>query len=171
MKNKITIALYLLALFSGPAHAQSSATNTTKATASLSSSCTFTVSDVNFGDLTPVGSPALQWVIGSIVATCSRGVSFNVQMGEGKYYDGTYRNMNGTSSSTKLKYTICKTQKTNGNTWGSSSMCVDPWRTTLAQLTATGTGTTQIISMYALTSTGFYTPDSYTDTNTVTLVY
>lgn len=171
MKNKITIALSLLALFSGPAHAQISATNTTKATASVSSSCTFTVNDVDFGDLTPVGAPALQWVVGSIAATCSRGITFNAQMGEGKYFDSNYRNMNGTSSSTKLKYTICQTQKTTGNAWGSAGVCLNPWRTTLAPLTVLGTGKTQTINMYALTSTGFYTPDSYTDTNTVTLVY
>lgn len=139
---------------------------------SLVSTCSISSTDIAFGNLTASGTPANNWAIGTISAKCTRNTSYNIQLNYGTSVDSNnYRRMTGTTSGEKFIYTVCKDKTTSGSVWGVDAGCGVPWRGSTYPVTSSGTGNLQTFTMYALTKTNFYVPDTYTDTMTATLVY
>lgn len=171
MKNKIfAIILTSLGLISQSTFAGTTTGNLIS-TAMLSSACTISTTDASFGDVT--GTPTTFWTSGTVQTLCSKNVSYAIQLGMGNNADvNNYRQMTGSVSGEKIKYTICKTKSNIIATWGSSTAgCNVPWRGSAYPMNTTGTGALQTFTFYPLTQTNYYTPDNYSDTVTATVIY
>lgn len=154
--------------FNTPVKAGTLSANT-KATATLASSCTITVSNFALGNITAASvSDTTSYAVasGNVMATCSKGVSYQIFMNNG-LYGGSGRNLKGVSKGDLIPYMICRVNTVNG------SQCSDDyWGMDSAHsLQSTGTGAMQTLPAYIMYKKGFYTPDNYSDTMTATLSF
>jgi spore coat protein U-like protein len=146
-------------------------TASTKATATITGSCQISATNVNFGELSATsGSPASLWATGGVQAQCTKNSSYNVQLSMGNNADANnWRRMTGANSGALIQYTLCQTQGATGVVGSANGGCNVPWRGTSFPLTSTGTGATQTFPVYGWSSTGFFTPDTYTDSIVATI--
>lgn len=146
-----------------------SVSNTTKATASLISTCKMNALPVNFGDITAQSTSdttILATGTGTLQVLCSKSVGYSIALNLG--LGGSSRIMRGSVSNQTIGYGICSTpnllaDKSNcaaGTTWFNGNV-----------VSGTGTGSQQDISVYGFVYKGFYTPDTYSDTVTATISY
>lgn len=142
-----------------------------KSTSTLSSSCTVSVGNVNIADLN--GTAKDVWTTGSIQTLCTRQTNISIQLSLGNNVDSyNYRQMTGSISGDKIKYTICQTKSANTVGWGGPSAgCTSPFRGSSYPLNTSGTGFLQNFNFYLLTQSGFYTPDNYSDTIVTTILF
>jgi spore coat protein U-like protein len=146
-------------------------TASTKATATITGSCQISATNVNFGELSASnGSPATLWATGGVQTQCTKNSSYNIQLSMGNNADAdNWRRMTGANSGQTIQYTLCQSQASTG-AWGTANGgCNVPWRGTSFPLTSTGTGAVQTFPVYGWSSTGFYTPDTYTDSIVATV--
>lgn len=151
-------------------------TASTKATATISSSCQITATNINFGELG--GAAQLVWSPsnGNVSVLCSNNASYTIQLNSGvNNGSASSRYMVGQKSGDKILYIICKTASFSG-TWGQAGgQCTNgPWYTQGSfnyPVTGKGTGVIQNYPTYGGVQSGYYTPDTYTDTITATITY
>ena len=177
MKGKILIQKAMLAIMAGslmsaPTFAAQT-TATPKATATLAKSCTISATGIDFGNVT--GSSHTQWApsAGNIGVLCSNQTAYTIALNMGLDNISHSRNMVGTNSGQTITYTVCQTQSFSG-TFGSGGSCGKTWRTdTDVSVTYAGTGNgfLQNIPTYGIINSGYYTPDTYSDTITATITY
>lgn len=170
IKTIIGLSICLTSFLTFNAHAGST-TATTQASALLAKTCTINTGNINFGNLAQHGSsPSLVWATGNVQTLCSKNVSYSIVLSYGNNVDSyNYRRLIGASSSTFIQYTLCQSQSAGG-VFGTSGGCSVAWRPGYP-LNSTGTGVSQNFTIYALTQTGYYNPDNYSDTIVATLTY
>lgn len=144
-------------------------TASTKATATLASSCSISVSNFTLGNVSASSlsdTTTYQVNSGNVAVTCSKGVAYQIFMNNG-LYGTTGRNLKGASKGDTIPYMICRVSTVNG------SQCSDDyWGADSAHsLQSTGTGANQNLPAYIMYKKGFYTPDNYSDTMTATLTF
>lgn len=149
-----------------------SITTNNKATATLISTCSITGINVDFGNLTATNTPTTLWATGGVQALCSKNANYSIQLSLGNNVDpNNWRRMIGASNGAMIQYTLCQTQSSSGTFGTASGGCTVAWRGTQYPKNATGTGSIQSFPVYGWSSTGFYTPDTYSDTITATITY
>lgn len=138
-------------------------TATQKATATLTSSCTVSAANVVFGNIA-VAATGTQEGNGSVTSLCTKGTSYTLSLSRGQGIDYNNRVMSGKSgNSDKLRYQLYQdANHTPALIWGEAGSAVS----------LVGTGSAQTSTIYGLLNLNQYvTPDNYSDTTTVTLVY
>lgn len=151
-------------------------TASTKATASINSSCIVSATNMNFGTITPAQSGS-QTAAASVTTQCTKGTTYTIGLNDGSSgyinYSGTWsylgyiRSMSASSGS-QLLYNIFKdsahTQVFGGPTaWGQSAS--QGGQGTAVMVTKTGTGAADVTNMYGVMSSNqFVTPGNYSDT-------
>ena len=165
MKKVLSIiALAAMGAFSASAFA-GTATASFQATATLTSSCTISATNVAFGTFTPTAASTMLNGSGTITSTCSNAVPYTLNINAG---NGTFaaRSMKGsaTGNTDVLGYNLY-TDNTYTNVFGDAS-------TGTKNAALTGTGSAQTTNVYGqLNESQFITPDNYVDNLTVTLKY
>lgn len=141
--------------------------STTKATASLSKSCSLSATNISFGTLTPAVS---NMATGTLSILCSKNTSYSIAMRYATLAPQDSPNaglMTGSVSGDKIVYGIFKTTDYGQPTWGYSP------------LSGTGNGQTQNYTMYGVVQltrwptiyAPYPTPDNYSDTVTTTVTF
>jgi spore coat protein U-like protein len=169
------VTVYVFSLNLSSAYAGTN-TASTKATATLSSSCVVSATNMSFGTISPSQSGS-QSATASITTQCTKGSTYVIGLNEGSAgyiqnngawsYLGYIRIMN-TSGGSQLLYNIFKdsahTQLFGGPTaWGQSSG--QGGQGTAVMVTKTGTGLPDVTNMYGIMpSNQFVTPGTYSDT-------
>lgn len=148
------------------AHAGSTSANV-QSTARISSVCTIATNTINFGNIAQQGSSSAYTVqTENFQVLCSKNAAYTIQIDMGANTSGGARYMVGAVSGQKIQYGICSqdmgVMACNGTT---------AWNPQVAPHAFTGTGTPQTIPAYVSTNTGYYVPDNYSDTATVTVAY
>lgn len=142
---------------------------TAKATSKLASSCRIDVDDLNFGVIgNTVGESTPSTTNVNIL--CTRGTSYSVVVSLGTQGGGTSRVMKGISKGDTFSYSICQKEGWMYQQVNGTRCSVKAWYSDVP-LTSTGTGINQIFTMYGYALNGYYTPDNYTDTASVTITY
>lgn len=166
MKSLLKLSAVALAMAIGSsAFAATPQTATFQATATLNSSCLLSATAVAFGTFTPSITANTIAATGTISSTCSNNVPYALSLNAGSNGTIAARQMaGGTSGNTdKLAYNLYK-EVAYTNILGDG--------TTGVKTSLTGTGVAQTTTVYGkLDGTQFVTPDSYTDTITVTMAY
>lgn len=173
MKSYILIAIALLLGTSLQANA-GSLTATTKASATLSKTCTIGASNVNFGTLNLAASNYITYANGAFSVLCTKGTSYSILLTYGTpATSGYYQNgrpstglMTGANTGQHIAYGL-QQQPINNSlpSWG-----ITPY-------TSVGTGGIQNITVYgevqlnAFGVPAYPTPDDYSDNVTATLTY
>lgn len=161
--GKTAIALAMLmatSLLSQSAFAGSVTTNT-QSSASITSFCTVSANNLNFGTL-PFGVRV--WVTSNMSVLCTKNTNYTININYGHVdasqpQDG---DLVGSAHGDLIDYAITSTMN------GSSK-----W----SNVTGKGTGAVQTINVYGVAITGLYgkplypTPDNYADTATIVLTY
>lgn len=151
-------------------------TASTKATATLGSNCSISATGINFGSITQNGSSQQLWAPsqGSLSILCTNKTTYKIALNMGVNSANDARYLVGDNSGQQVVYTICQSASFSG-TLGNGGGCALTWRTSSSgvniQKTGTGNGTMQTIPMYGIVNTGYYIPDTYSDTITATLTY
>lgn len=144
-------------------------TTSTKATSKLSSSCKIDAGDLNFGVIGNVvgeTTPATS----NVNILCTRGTSYSVSVSLGTQGGGTTRLMRGVNKGDTFNYSICQEQGWSYQVNNGTHCTGKAWYSSVP-LTSTGLGTQQTFTMYGYTINGYYTPDDYTDTASITITY
>lgn len=138
-----------------------SVTTNTQSSASITSFCTISANNLNFGTL-PFGVRV--WVTSSMNVLCTKNTNYTININYG-HVDATQPqdgDLVGSAHGDLIDYAITSTMN------GSSK-----W----SNVTGKGTGAVQTINMYGVAITGLYgkplypTPDNYADTATIVLTY
>lgn len=165
--KKIIIGIFITTLLSSHAFAID-VNGKTQATATLISSCTVSATDASFGSLNQVGASSQKAQTQSNFSVlCTKGTPFSLQLSLGANTSGGRRYLVGSSTSNQIQYGICAEDLPSNN----MNVCSKAWYGTAYPQNYTATGVTQVISAYIYSSTGYYTPDNYSDIATLTLVY
>jgi spore coat protein U-like protein len=175
---KTALSLVTIYVFSLNVSSAYAGTNTasTKATASISSSCLVSATNMSFGNISPSQSGS-QSATASVTTQCTKGTTYTIGLNEGSSgyiqnnstwsYLGYIRTMT-TSGGSQLLYNIFKdsahTQLFGGPTaWGQSA--AQGGQGTAVMVTKTGTGLPDVTNMYGIMSSNqFVTPGTYSDT-------
>lgn len=167
MKNKIIIAGILASsisqVFAG------STTGSIKATAQLNATCTFSVTDINFGAINP-NNASYQFANGIMTILCSRQITYNAGISGGLSGDVTNRTMGSTNSNNtdRLRYNISRVQNSTApsNVWGNDGNVAHQY------LVSGGNGIPTPWTMYGYVLPKQYiAPDSYSDTLIATVSF
>lgn len=132
----------------------------------INSSCVLTASNVAFGGYTPTAAATALNANGTINATCSNGVVYNLTLDGGKGGIATRKMAGGKSGNADFLFyniytTSAKTTIFGDGTTGNSG-----------KITMTGNGNSQATTIYgSLLTNQFITPDDYSDNLTVTMTY
>lgn len=165
--SKITITIICFS-FSIASSAQTTPiTTTTKATASLSKTCSLNTTNINFGTLTPATN---NMSTGTLSILCSKNASYSIAMRYSTLAPQDSPNaglMTGAASGNKIVYGIFKSTDYGQPTWGYSA------------LSGTGDGQTQNYTMYGVIQLNrwpsiyapYPTPDNYSDTVATTVTF
>lgn len=163
MKNNILKQIILVASlsFSEQAFANTTTSHTFQSSATLSSSCTVSATNIDF----TIGSGGDRKT-GNITTVCSNNLPFVISFNNGLNGNGTttpkrYLTSNSSSNQDKLYYSLFQ----NSLQTISLGSVATNW------IRGVGTGIIQNIPFYADLSTSYVTPDIYTDTVTITLNY
>lgn len=154
------IAASCLGALAAPNGAQAASTTATmNNTATVAAFCTVATTSLAFGTYT---SAANATTTATVTATCTNTTSYTVALDKGTNgATETARLMKAGSSAATLSYGIY-----------SDSGYTTNWGTTAGSQSGTGNGSAQTLTAYGKIPSGqFVTPDSYTDTVTVTLTY
>ena len=165
IKSKISLLALALAAISSQAFAGTTSANF-QSTATLSSSCVVSATNVNFGTITPAATGTTT-ATGTITSTCSNNVAYSLSISAGSSAAITARTMvGGTAGNTdKLAYNLY-TESALTNVWG------DGTTGNGAKVSLTGTGIAQTSTVFgSLALNQYLKPDTYTDNLTVTLAY
>jgi spore coat protein U-like protein len=166
----ISLILASLALFSEVAQAGTQNANM-QSSAILGSTCSISAMTVNFGDLSQkTASPQIVSETETFQALCTKGTAYTIQIDDGANTSGNNRYMIGANSGNLIQYGICYTNVVSVSPWSCESGS-DSWNPTVPAHAFTGTGTTQSINAYVFSPTGYYVPDTYSDTTTATLSF
>ena len=160
LKHSIIAALSLSAL-SLSAHA-GSVNTPLEASATISSSCLISATNVSFGTVTPAATGDVS-ATGTIKAHCTNGTAYKITISAGSSSDANARKMAGTSGNTdKFAYNLY-----------SDAGYSQVWKATEVDgIAGVGTGAEQSLNVYAKAPLNQYLkPDTYTDSLTVTLAY
>lgn len=165
----------MLALGLMSASYAATSTTTTQASASISNTCTLSVSNANLGNLAQTTSTSQKvQTSANISAECTKNTSYTIGITLGANTQGQNRYMKGATSGDLLQYGICSGPNGTVNPWycpadtnGSTSWTVSPGITH----TYVGSGTIQNIPIYIFAPSGYYTPDTYSDTETATMSF
>lgn len=136
------------------------ATATMNNTATVAKYCTVTTGSLAFGTYTGAANATTS---ATITATCTNTTSYSVALDAGTTTGATEtaRLLKAASSAATLAYSITSDAGYTTN-----------WGTTAGAQAGTGNGSAQTLTAYGKIASGqFVTPDSYTDTVTVTLTY
>lgn len=169
MRIKLLTSLFLTIGFLSTnltfaASAPLSTTSNLQTNATLNSSCEFNATPINFGTINS-GDSSVQ-TTSTVNVICSKSVSFAIAFDTGLY--GTL----GLPSSRKMRGVISNNQDyitynlRKGSHTGTLLNNVGPGR-----LLGSGTGIYQEITIYAELYSTYVTPDSYSDTTTMTITY
>jgi spore coat protein U-like protein len=141
-----------------PVHAAST-TATMSNTATVAAYCTVSTGSLAFGTYTGAANATTS---ATVTATCTNTTSYNVALDKGTNGSTeTARLMKASGSTATLSYGIY-----------SDSGYTTNWGTSAGSQSGTGNGSAQTYTAYGKVPSGqFVTPDSYTDTVTVTLTY
>jgi spore coat protein U-like protein len=151
-------------------------TASSKATATLGSNCSISATGINFGSITQSGSSQQLWAPsqGNISVLCTNKTTYKIALNMGSNKTGDSRYLVGNAAGQSVLYTICQSASFSG-TLGNGGSCALTWRTSTSgvdiEKSGTGTGAIQSYPMYGIVNTGYYTPDTYSDTITATLTY
>lgn len=163
MKTKITLIAIALAAISSQAFAAGTATANFQATATVSSSCVVTATNVNFGTITPdaTGSATAN---GVITSRCSNKVGYTLSLNAGAGTIAARKMAGATAGNTdQLAYNLY-TDAGATEVWGDGA--------TGSTVGLTGNGADQTSTVYGKLSLNQYIkPDNYADNLTVTLSY
>lgn len=169
MKKLLKISALLMAIGVSSLASESMAVGPTsnfQTNAVINSSCVLTASNVAFGAYTPTATATSLSANGTINATCSNGVVYNLALDGGKGGIAT-RKMAGAASGNadflfyNMYTTSAKTTIFGDGTTGGGS-----------KITVTGNGNSQATTIYgSLLTNQYVTPDNYSDSLTVTMTY
>jgi spore coat protein U-like protein len=138
-----------------------------QSTAKISSVCTIATNTINFGNIAQQGSSSAYTVqTENFQMLCSKNAPYTIQIDLGANTSGGARYMVGAVSGQKIQYGIC-----SQNMGVMACNAQTAWNPQVPAHAFTGTGTTQTIPAYVSTNTGYYVPDNYSDTATVTVAY
>lgn len=146
-----------------------------KATANLSSTCQISADNVNFGDITQkTQNPQIISVVNSFHVLCSNSLNYTIKINMGTnvadYYSyGIGRLLKGSKYSQTLVYWICSTP--TFDTINSNCSNDGIWWGGTYYVSNKGTGSNQDINMYGFIKSGYYSPDSYSDTLRATISF
>lgn len=168
-KRTMSVALSMaISLSAGMsvAHAGSASANV-QSTAKIGSVCTIATNTINFGNIAQQGSsPAYTVQTENFQMLCTKNSAYTIQIDDGANTANNTRYMVGAVSGQKIQYGICSqdmgVMACNAQT---------AWNPQVAPHAFTGTGAMQTINAYVSTNTGYYVPDTYSDTATVTVAY
>lgn len=162
--KKILLSLAFLSLTQ--ACFAATATSNFTSSANLNGSCTIEANNLDLGDLTAIGSPATISKTLSFNVLCSRNANFSVLLDSGSNHDASNnRLLKGKNFSDVIQYGICQTASFSTTPFS----CSSAWWGTTYVYSGVGTGKTQIVSGYIFARTGYYKPDSYSDTVVTTI--
>lgn len=161
-KSKISLLALALVALSSQAFA-TSITSSLQSTATISSSCLVSATDISFGSYSPRTGSSTS---GTITSTCSNAVPYTISMSSGGSGNVSAKAMTGTKGDTLL-YSITNqaNQELGDGTGG----------TVVISLTGTGVAQTTTMQAQIVVLPGgvaqFVTPDNYSDTLTLTVAY
>lgn len=163
--KKIFLLLAVLSTLSNISFAANT-TGTFTSSAKLGGSCTIEANNLDFGDLTAIGSIATVSKPLTLNVLCSKDMTFNVLLDAGINHDAeNNRLLKAQNSNDVIQYGICQSAAFSTAPFA----CSTPWWGTSYYYTSTGTGKTQVVSGYIFARTGFYKPDNYSDTVVTTI--
>lgn len=172
-KNKFMAVAALLLSFilnHSPAYAGTQSANM-QSSATLGSTCTISANTVNFGDLAQkTSNPQVVTATENFQALCTKNTAYTIQIDDGGNTSGNNRYMIGANSGNLVQYGICYTNVVSVSPWSCESGA-DSWNPTVPAHAFTGTGVVQNITAYVFAPTGYYVPDTYSDTTTATLSF
>ena len=170
-KNKALLVASIIAMgFMSPSFA-ANVNNNFQSSAALSSNCLLTASDINFGQMLLGGQTT--YANGSLSILCTKNTSYNIALTfghpdtTGPYLNGKPNDgvLIGKNSGDKEDYAVTSTL--NGSySWGLQGA-----------VNGVGTGAMQTWTTYGVLTTGYNgtskypTPDTYSDSITVTVSY
>ena len=166
----LTLTTVILLINSGMAQA-AGASASTKATASLSSMCTISATDINFGTLNLQASNNISYANGNVAVLCTKGSPYSIQITfstpatGSTIYNGHALTgyLTGKNSSSHIPYSIQPHPIDNSSTWGA--------------ITGTGNGAVQNYTEYGEVQLNMFgapaypIPDIYSDTAIATITY
>ena len=149
-----------LALLAGAGEAKAATTTATmNNTATVASYCTVTTGSLAFGTYTGAANVTTS---ATVSATCTNTTAYTIALDKGA---------NGTSETARLLKASGSAATLSYGIFSDSGYTTN-WGTTAGAQSGTGNGSAQNFTAYGKISSGqFVTPDSYTDTVTVTLTY
>lgn len=160
LTNKLLIILLLSVISFGVKAANIQ--NNFKSAATLSTSCTLSLTDINFGTVSPKVGGQVQWATGTMTTTCSKGVTATAIASPGNVGSTSIlRYMNNTSTSDILNYNLFTSQ---------SNTTSALWLQNYSTFSIIGTGNPQSTTYYGAVRTDeFVPPNNYSDNITVQL--
>ena len=159
MRLRILAAVCLLVPWSAFA---ATATTTFNVTATVTSSCSVSATNVAFGSVAPLSSTTYT-AQGTISATCTNGTSYTLALSAGS---GAYTARTMSDGTDTLTYNLY-TDTTYGTVWGDGTGAT----ATVGPLTGTGSAVSTTVYGQMVMPQSTAGPGSYSDTITVTLSY
>lgn len=174
MKGRYFLFGLLLALGVSQANA-GSITASTKASATLQGVCTISTSGISFGNIASSGTAQTMYAAtpGNVQVLCTKGTSYAIQLNAGVNETNSGRRLRGATSGDLIMYAICATNSFSGS-WATGQCTAGAWFSDGSYnypINSTGTGAMQNFPAYGVIQTGYYTPDTYSDTITATISY
>lgn len=152
------LAAAAIALGVSGAHA-GTASATLSVTASVASACSLSSNAVSFGNFAATTNAPTE-TYGYVNVNCSSGSVYTISLDNGKDFNGTLRQMDGSILGNKLAYNLCS----------DGYACNHPWGTGAANgVTGTGSGYNQSYPVYGTIAAGTYPSDTYSDTVNILL--
>lgn len=163
MNNKTKIIVLAAFLLASKAYTQPISVNNINSSATLSTSCRFTGSDVVFGSYDPTAQD-YQYSMQNIGVFCTKGTAFRISSdGNGTDRFGAFSVIRNTTNSVNiLKYQI----------HGSDGVWSDDLYEAVRSYTGTGTGALQNLSInYRLMPNQYVSPGNYSGNHTLVLSF
>lgn len=145
----------------------SNTTGTQKATATLSSTCSISSDDANFGDITSPNKSNVTTVSVPLKVLCSNNVAYRIYQGIGTYGNvNAGRAMKGATKGDYVWYFLCKSGSLNAG----ATQCISTWFNS-DYVAGIGNGAIQSVPVYFMVWGSYATPDNYADQTTTTISF
>lgn len=162
---KLVIAGALIVPVGSAFAAPTTTTTTFGASATVTSTCTVSAANLSFGNVDPlVNATTATAAQADITVTCTKGTTYDVGLDAGLATGATVTTRAMTSGANTLSYGLFS-ESTHTTNWGNT--------VNTDTVSGTGTGASQILTVYGQIPSGQNTTPAgaYTDTITVTVTY
>jgi len=140
--------------------------NTLNVTATVANACTVTASNLALGNVAATSTS----IAGSttISVNCPNGTAYYIGLAPSNSNTAGSGVLSGTGGNTdQVPYQLSSTAGPSGTVWGNTATASSVGN----GVSGTGTGASQTHTVYVTVPSANYTPDTYTDTVTVTVNY